>query len=105
MSSTAVIVIVFSPLIKFIVEEKFPVLSAVVMMSSLSVMIARFEFGEAVPLSVIWESVTTELFCGIVTEILLSCCLVGVGVVCSLFSSDLFASGFVLDELLARLMP
>lgn len=60
LSSTEVTFRLFSPTIRLMGEEKLPSLSAVTIISSLSVMMAIAEFGLAEPLRVMEFSVITE---------------------------------------------
>lgn len=72
LSSTMVMVMMFSPEIKLMSSEKLPDLSDVVRISSLSEIMAMFTLGLVVPLRVSWASVTTELSGGKRIEIRLS---------------------------------
>jgi len=61
LSSTTVMEMVFSPFIRLMLEEKLPLLSEVVRISSLSETMAIFWLGLVVPLREMVASVTTAL--------------------------------------------
>lgn len=105
LSSTTVILMVFSPLKRLMFEEKFPEESEVVRTSSLSETMATLEFGFTEPLREMTLSVTTALSWGVVMEIWLADFLEGVGVALVLVSSTSVSSVLTFEALLARLIP